>query len=190
MSLRKRLFGKRDPAGKRVVALIECHLNQNVRDPGAARYPAVNDALLDLLRSREVGLLQIPCPEMFDLGLARARPPGESIREMLDPAKARELAARVADRIEEHVRHGMEVLAILGGDVQSPGCAVHLVEQRLDPEKSGVFMLELHAELKARGITIPFRGIRESDPRAFQSDLDWLARTVHPPGRRNPRATR
>jgi len=175
MSLRARLFGKRGSASKRVVALIECHLNQNARDPGAARYPAVNDALLDLLRSREVGLLQIPCPEMFDLGLARTRPPGKSIREMLDPAKARELAVQVADRIEEHVRNGMTVLAILGGDVQSPGCAIHLVEQGLDPQRSGVFMLELHAELEAREITIPFRGVRESDPHSFQSDLDWLA---------------
>jgi predicted secreted protein len=178
MGIRERLFGRKDVAGRRVVALIECHLNQNARDPGAARYPAVNDALLDLLRGHEVGLLQIPCPEMFCLGLPRERPAGTSIRENLEPGKARYLAAQVADRIEEYVRHGRKVVAILGGDIQSPGCAVHVTGSGLDPERSGIFMLALHEVLESRGIDVPFRGIRESDPDTFAADLAWIDTTL------------
>ena len=178
MGFRERLFGRTDVAGQRIVALIECHLNQNARDPGAARYPAVNDSLLEALRRHDAGLLQIPCPEMFCLGLPRTRPPGTSIRQNLDPGKARYLAVQVADRIEEYERNGMRVVAILGGDVSSPGCAVHLTETGLDPQRSGVFMIELHALLASRDLAIPFRGIRESDPEAFAADLAWIENTL------------
>ena len=178
MGFRERIFGRKDVASRRVVALIECHLNQNARDPGAARYPAVNDSLLEALRKHDAGLLQIPCPEMFCLGLPRTRPPGTSIRQNLDPGKARYLAVQVADRIEEYERNGMRVVGILGGDVSSPGCAVHPTESGLDPERSGIFMLELHGVLASRGLEIPFRGIRESDPEAFAEDLAWVERAL------------
>jgi len=158
--------------------LIECHLNQNARDQGAARYPAVNHDLLDLLRDSSVGLLQVPCPEMHCLGLTRERPIGASLREAMETpdgrAKCRDLAQDVTDRIEDYIRQGVEVTAVLGGDVESPGCAVHEGPSGLAP-RSGIFMQELAAELGSRGLSVPFRGIRESRADAFQADLRWLS---------------
>lgn len=166
-----------DQRSRRVVALIECHINQNARVQGAAKYPAQNDALLDLLRGAQVGLLQIPCPEVHALGWARERPAGVPLRKAMEMprchAECRELARDVADRIEEYLDHGIEVVAVLGGDVASPGCAVHADGDGLSP-RSGIFTLALDAELQARGRRIPFRGIRESDPDAIQRDLRWL----------------
>jgi predicted secreted protein len=186
VGLKERLFGRSPPTdmrGRKVVALIECHLNQNARDAGAARSAAVNDALLEVLRAAQVGLLQIPCPEMFDLGLARERPQGTRIRDALRPGRCRELARQVADRIEEYASNDVAVLAVVGGDVESPGCAVHPAGEGLGP-RSGVFMLELRNELEDRGLAIPFRGLRESDPAALEEDLRWLAARVDPDGSR------
>ena len=180
MSLKTLITGRRSPSDSRsrkVVVLIECHLNQNARDPGAARYPAINHELLDLLRDASAGLLQIACPEMHCLGLARERPRGVSLHEAMDTpesrAKCRDLARDLTDRIEDYIRNGVEVIAILGGDVESPGCAVHETPTDLAPQ-SGIFMQEFGAELRSRGLQVPFRGIRESRRDAFESDLGWL----------------
>jgi predicted secreted protein len=167
-----------DPRSRKVVLLIECHLNQNARDRGAARYPAINRELLDLLRRSDAGWLQLPCPEMHCLGLDRRRPDGVSLRDAMSTpdnrAKCRDLARGVADRIQDYLRSGVEVVAVLGGDVDSPGCAVHEDACGLAP-RSGIFMQELSAELRGRGLSVPFRGIRESRPDAFRSDLRWLS---------------
>jgi len=181
VSVKTLITGRRsssDSRSRKVVVLIECHLNQNARDPGAARYPAINHELLDLLRDASAGLLQIACPEMHCLGLARERPRGTSLREVMDTpesrAKCRDLAQDVADRIEDYTRNGVEVVAVLGGDIDSPGCAVHEESTGLAPQ-SGIFMQELGAELRSRRLKVPFRGIRESWRDAFESDLRWLS---------------
>jgi len=181
VSLKSLIRGRRsppDPRSRKVVVLIECHVNQNARDRGAARYPAVNQELLELLRASSTGLIQIPCPEMYCLGLSRERPAGVSLREAMETpdcrAKCRHLARELADRIEDNMRNGVEVVAVLGGDVESPGCAVHAGPEGL-AQRSGVFMLELAAELRSRGLEVPFRGIRESRREALDADLRWLA---------------
>ena len=166
-----------DGRGRRVIAVIECVLNQNARDAGAARFPAMNCDVVRLCEEHDVGLLQIPCPEIAFLGWGRTRRKGESIRDALDTADGRQccagLARDIADRIEEYVRHGCEVLAILGGNPSSPGCAVHQDGSSMLPA-SGVLMRELHAELRRRGVEIPFRGMRDSDPELLAADIAWL----------------
>jgi len=170
----------RDKRSMKIVAVIHCIVNQNSRAPGAAVFPAMNTKVIEVLKKHEVGVLQMPCPEMICLGFPRSRPEGASIWDVLDTKEGREccrkLSIFVADQIEEFLKHGFKVLAILGGDVNSPGCAVHLSKEDMYKlEKgSGVFMKELHAELSKRGIKIPFRGIRDSDPEKLMEDVNWL----------------
>ena len=160
-----------------MVAVIECVLNQNARDAGAAIFPAMNGALLDLCRQYDVGIVQMPCPEIACLGFERKRPPGTSIRQALDTETGRQccakIGAEVADRLSAYADQGYRVLAILGGNPQSPGCAVHVGTEGLLPE-SGVLMQELQAELRKRGLEIPFRGLRDADAEQLKQDLDWL----------------
>jgi predicted secreted protein len=171
---------KPDARGGRVVLLIGCLLNQNARDLGAAQSPAMVGALVELLSAREVGMVQIPCPEIASLGFARRRAPGERIRDALSgPGPAAcwgQPAMATADRIQCYLDQGYQVLAVLGGNEESPGCAVHAAEDsggRL-AERSGVFMLALAAELERRGLCVPFRGMRDADPKGLEEDLDWL----------------
>jgi predicted secreted protein len=167
-----------DARAGRVVAVIHCVLNQNVRDTGAATLPDANWALLDLCRTHRVGILQMPCPEMACLGFARERPAGCGLRAMLELEGGRrccrQLAEQVAEQISDHLLHGHEVLAVLGGNRESPGCAVH-GEEGLEPE-SGVFMLALAESLDYRGIRLPFRPLRDAEPERLVEDLTWVAR--------------
>ena len=70
-----------DVRGRCFVAVIDCILNQNARDAGAARFPAMNFELLRLCHENQVGILQMPCPELAALGFNRSRAPGKTIRD-------------------------------------------------------------------------------------------------------------
>ena len=169
-----------DKRSMRIVVVINCVLNQNARAPGAAVFPGMNTKVIDILRKHKVGVLQMPCPEMICLGLLRSRPEGTSIWDIIDTQDGRKCCRRlsvfVADQIEEFLNNGFKVLAILGGDVDSPGCAVHTSDEKGYElvEGSGVFMRELYSELKRRGIRIPFRGIRDSDQNRLMEDIRWI----------------
>ena len=184
-----RLIGRtddRDVRSRRMVAVIECLLNQNARDAGAAVFPAMNGAVIDLCRQHDIGLLQMPCPEIACLGLARERQPGQSLREALDTEAGRACCARLAgevvDRLQAYMRAGYQVVAALGGNQGSPGCAVHCGREGV-LETSGIFMRELAAELARRQIALPLMAIRDSEPALLDQDVQALRKliTVQPP---------
>jgi predicted secreted protein len=166
-----------DNRNRRVVVMIECLLNQNARDAGAATFAAMNWPILQLCNEYNVGIVQIPCPEMSFLGFARKRGRGQSIRDALDTqqgrAQCRKISMDIAVRIKEYLDQGYQIVAVLGGNPESPGCAVHRQDQALSPE-SGVFMRELEDELSKRGMHIPFKGIRDYDPDMLAQDVEWL----------------
>lgn len=169
-----------DDRSGRMVFLIECLLNQNARDRGAARSPAAERELVDLLLDAGVGLVQMPCPETYCLGFERKRAPGQSLRQALEAeqpaACCRHLATIAARRIQTYLEQGYEVIAILGGNVQSPGCAVHIDGgggTRLTG-RSGVFMQALSDELARHDTHIPFHRIRDADPDLLRRDIQWL----------------
>jgi predicted secreted protein len=171
---------REDSRSKRIVFLIECLLNQNARDPGAAESPAVARKPLDLLLESGVGLVQMPCPEIACLGFERRRSPGQSLRQALEAEQptscCRHLATITAERIQTYLDQGYEVVAILGGNEQSPGCAVHATDVRGTSltDRSGVFMQALAEALAQRGIHIPLRGMRDANPDLLEQDLRWL----------------
>ena len=171
---------RRDARGGRCVAVIECILNQNARDRGAAAYPALNAAVVALCARYGVGMLQIPCPEIRALGPARARPAGVGIRDCMDsPAgwrACREIGEDLARRVREYLDQGVELLAVLGGNPESPGCAVHpsaCVDGNLDTA-SGILMQTLSEAFAAADIRVPFRGMRDCREDWLAEDLHWL----------------
>ena len=157
--------------------MIECIFNQNARDAGAANFPAINWPILSLCNEYNAGILEMPCPEISFLGSERKRQPGQSIRDALDTCEGRsccrKISIDIADRIEDYTEQGYQILAILGGNPKSPGCAIHCENSNL-LANSGVFMKELQHELRKRRIEIPFKGIRDSDPEMFAKDIEWV----------------
>jgi len=181
----------RDHRSGRLVAVIECILNQNARERGAATYPAINQAILQLCLQYDIGLLQIPCPEMKFLGLRRARPAGTTLRACLDTAAGQHccqaISRELADRLQDYIQNGYQLLAILGGNPDSPGCAVHHERGQQGKERladhSGILMLALQAELRKRALEVPFVGIRDYRPELLSDDLAGLE-TLFQDGRR------
>jgi predicted secreted protein len=155
-------------AGMPGVAFVaHCLLNQNSKTSGGARCPGVYSPLVSTLRERGWRIQQMPCPELAFTGLNRFW----AVREQLDTAAyrrhCRRLAKGVAGAIEVHVRAGDDV--ILVGLEGSPSMGVHVTSS--DPERggrpewpegsdelspgSGIFIDELAAELRERGVPMP-----------------------------------
>jgi predicted secreted protein len=169
-----------------LVFAIECIANQNARDRGAAQSPCAQIETLEILLEHDVGIAQIPCPEMACLGFARARPAGTSISAaLLRPeaqARCRRLVHHTIERLQGYRDHGVQVVAILGGNAASPACAVHGSGDPLWPaalsKDSGIFMQGLAGAMAERAIDVPFRGIRDAEAGALADDLSWLRARV------------
>lgn len=182
-TLYKKLFERtgftpiNDNRSGRLVAVIECIFNQNARDAGAANFPAINGPILDLCNEYNVGIIEMPCPEIRFLGFERKRQSGQSIRDALDTVEGRNCCRKISidivDRIEDYTQQGYQLLAILGGNPKSPGCAIHCQDRHL-LANSGVFMKELQDEFRKRRIEVPFKGIRDSEPEMFAQDIEWV----------------
>ena len=141
-----------DGRSKKVIFLAHCLLNQNAISDGTAVCPAAFGELIQLLLDREVGIVQMPCPELCCLGLDRGdvhgaeRPVVEEntrIRRAMEkdgPRQKREaLADLVAEQVQEYHKHGFQVLGIVGA-----------IAQRLE----------------AAGISVPMLGLKGSDDAA------------------------
>lgn len=162
-----------DCRSKRVIFLAHCILNQNAISDGTAGYPAAHADVVRAILDAQVGIVQMPCPELCCLGLDRGDPQGADrpvvventrIREALDRPDAREQLDRLVDhvmlQIREYLRHGFQIAGIVGVN-RSPSCGVDTTSDH-DREVAGqgVFLAKLRAALAADGISLPVIGIK------------------------------
>lgn len=125
-----------DGRSKKVVFIAHCLLNQNAISDGTAVRPAAFEQLAYALLEREIGIVQMPCPELCCLGLDRGDEAGgqrdvleENTRiraEMQKPRAHGRLTAIVEQvmwQIGEYHRHGFEILGVIGAN-RSPNCGV------------------------------------------------------------------
>ena len=165
-----------DGRSKKVIFLAHCLLNQNAISDGTAVCPAAFGELIQLLLDREVGIVQMPCPELCCLGLDRGdvhgaeRPVVEEntrIRRAMEkdgPRQKREaLADLVAEQVQEYHKHGFQVLGIVGAN-RSPNCGLETTSDfDREVEGRGAFMEAIAQRLEAAGISVPMLGLKRPD---------------------------
>jgi predicted secreted protein len=159
-----------DPRSGKVVFLSHCMLNQNARIIRAADFPAMFEPLIEYLKKKQVGLIQMPCPELYCLGLGR-----RSVRVGLEsPAGRQRLERLINDQIftiREYLFQGFEVVGILGKQ-GSPACGV--TRTWLDnrhQEGQGVWIRELKKRLVAEKLDIPVFGVADHKQ---DEAIQWL----------------
>ena len=149
----------------KLVVVAHCILNQNSRVLGLARYPAVIDEIIDILRRCNVGFLQMPSPELANAGAKR---PSKTREEYDTPdyrKHCKQIAISTADQLEEFAKNDIVALAVLGIE-NSPSCNVEG-----SAGETGILLEELIAELKKRRLEIPSRAISASK---VAVDVKWL----------------
>lgn len=178
---------KRDLRSAKVVLVAHCILNQNSRVSGLARFPGMIREVVDVLRRHEVGVVQMPCPELLHAGLKRWSRTKEQYDTPFFRRYCRGLATALADQIEEYLRGNVAVLAVVGMD-GSPTCGVEETSvgfeggdlEKIEVPKAesvkgkGIFIEELQLKLEERNISIPFLGIKDREVEKGIAKLEEL----------------
>jgi predicted secreted protein len=165
-----------DNRSRRVILLPHCALNQNARSAGAAERPAAVAELVTGLLNRNIGIIQMPCPEICALGLVRGEVRLE--KEMRTPsarAISRSLAKNLAEQIRMYLDSGIQIVGIFGKN-GSPSCGVEETWANGVCEGKGAFIEELAAEISEQGFKIEIAGIRDNKPDEALAIADkWLS---------------
>ena len=172
---------KRDWSGDnrsgRVIFLSHCMLNQNARIVHEGDFPAMFGPLIDYLKKKQVGLIQMPCIELYVLGLGRF-----DVRVgMESPAGMKRLERLIDDQIftmREYLFQGFEIVAILGKQ-GSPSCGVTRTWlDNLQQDGQGVWIRELKKRLAMEKLDIPVHGVAD-----FEQDytINWLEERLKKP---------
>lgn len=164
-----------DGRSRKVVLIAHCLLNQNAISDGTAVFPAAFRDVIDAYLDKDVGIVQLPCPELCCLGLDRGNVHGAEspvteentrIRRMMEKDDIRKQLSQLTDyvmkQITEYHRHGFEVKAIIGAN-RSPNCGVETTSDNdREIDGRGLFMDELYRRIKAEKIEIAMFGIKSN----------------------------
>lgn len=167
-----------DKRSKSVILVAHCILNQNAISDGTACFPGCIKEILELLSSSDVGIIQMPCPELHCLGLDRGNVNGSSapvveentrIRERLSQRPATEhiqdLTQDIIRQLLDYQKYGFEIKGVVGIN-RSPSCGVNTTsKQNQEVKGEGIFVEALRHKLEENDINVAFVGIK-----AFEID--------------------
>lgn len=165
-----------DQRSKKIVLVAHCLLNQNAKIDACAYYPGAIKEAVELLLAADVGIVQLPCPELYCLGLDREVSPGTNPSvEAEDSRVAKRMAEEKAQawcrktvnsvifELNEYQKHGFQIVGLIGINC-SPTCGVDTTWSE-DHEHAGhgVFIRMLKDELDQQGIVVRMAGIKARD---------------------------
>ncbi len=132
----------KDERSKRVVFLSHCLLNENTRYMGGAFCGGVNHEVMELFKQKDIGIVQINCPERISWGgiykknvfqffgvayqskfIFKLLKPFVNITFRILNRKMKGVARYTANEIQDYIKNGMEVIAFVGVG-GSPSCGV------------------------------------------------------------------
>ena len=138
---------------KKLVVTAHCVLNQNAVVREWERAPGAFNKLVKVLLEENVGILQLPCPEMAYLG--EERPPKTKEEYDTPPYRVlcQQLPAPLIKQLEDYDQQGYQIIGLLGIS-QSPSCDTL--------SEKGIFMEELMDQLEKKNIRLRCFDVPES----------------------------
>ena len=164
-----------DNRSRKVILVSHCILNQNSISDGTADYPAQFDEIVKLLTDNNIGIMQLPCPELLCLGLDRGDKNGGSrellqensrIRILLEKEynlrRLHEIVRPIVCQVKEYLKYEFTIIGLIGIN-RSPSCGVETTSAvNQEVGRKGVFINMLLEELKREGIIIKSIGVKTS----------------------------
>ena len=166
-----------DERSKKLVLVSHCILNQNSISDATADFPGTFEEIVKLFLDAKVGIIQMPCPELMCLGLARGDVHGGERGVLVENSRIREnmksaeslkiidmLVEQVLFQIEEYLKNGFTILGIVGVN-RSPSCGISTTSKdSQEVEGKGVYMERLEKVLEEKNIHIDMIGTKTSEP--------------------------
>jgi predicted secreted protein len=141
-------------------------LNQNSRALGLAKKPSAITEVIEFLMHKDIGIIQMPCPELAYDGLLRPPRTKDQYNNVIFREHCRKISEEIANQIQEYSEAGVKAKIIIGVD-GSPSCGVI---------NSGILIEELRSALKKKKIELPFHGIRYERLSEDIAELEKLIR--------------
>jgi len=157
----------KDSKSRRLALVAHCMLNQNSRALGLAEKPRAVAEIADFLMRKDLGIIQMPCPELAYAGVLRQPQTKEQYDNPTFRGHCRKIADEIAEQIREYEKCGIRLRLILGVD-GSPSCAVN--------REPGILMEELRSVLDKRQVVAPFYGVRFEH---LKEDLAKIERMIN-----------
>lgn len=165
-----------DGRSKKVVFIAHCFLNQNAISDGTAVYPAAFKKVIEVFLNLDIGIIQLPCPELSCLGLDRGNIHGVDCPVIVENTRIRKemqktdvnilftnLINQVMQQVLEYHKYGFEIIGIIGAN-RSPNCGVDTTsDNNLEIKGKGLFMEELSKRLSLEHLSIPMMGLKSTD---------------------------
>lgn len=165
-----------DKRSKRVIFVAHCILNQNAISDGTANYPGSHVDIIRTLLDAQVGIIQMPCPELCCLGLDRGNIWGAESPVVVENTRIRKeiqrpdavslldrLVEQVISQIIEYHKHGFKILGIVGIN-RSPSCGVDTTSNdNKEIGGAGVFVTRIKSALATCNLSIPVIGIKSDN---------------------------
>jgi len=158
----------KDRRSGKIALVSHCILNQNSRAVGLKERPSAVAEIMGFLARNEIGLIQMPCPELADAGVLRPPKTREQYDNVSFRRYCRKIAEELADQIQEYEKSKIKLKLVLGVE-GSPSCGVN--------EVSGVFLEELRSALDKRAISAPFFGVNFGRLKEDVGKLEKLVRS-------------
>lgn len=132
--------------GKKVILISHCILNQNtvVNAWERAKGPL---KLGTILMESDFGIIQLPCPEFFCLGLNRPPLEFEDYNGEKHRKKMEKILENIFWQLEKYIENDYSLSAVIGIN-ESPNCNLS--------GRKGVFMEIIYEKLKSLNLNPPF----------------------------------
>lgn len=162
---------------KKIVLIAHCILNINSKVSGLAKTNLEMKSVFRLLLEKDIGIIQLPCPELTIYGSRRWGHVKEQFATPYYRKHCREIFKPYLEQIIDYQAAGYEIIALIGVE-GSPSCGVNktcsacwqgevtdlkpveLASLEMIAE-SGIFIEEIKKILKEKEIKIPLIAIDE-----------------------------
>lgn len=158
----------KDKRSGKLALVAHCILNQNSRVFGLAEKAGMINEIVRFFMRNNVGVVQMPCPELVYAGLSRAPKTREQYDNLRFRKTCRKIAEQLAEQISEYRRQKIKLKVVIGVD-GSPSCGVR---------DSGILIEELRLALDKIGISAPFYGVSYKHLKSAIHKLDELIKSA------------
>ncbi len=176
-----------DCRSKKVIFLAHCILNQNSISDGTADFPGSNCELVEFLLKTEIGIVQMPCPELHCLGLDRGNINGGKLPVVVGNTRIRKLMSsyesikrmknmvnQLVKQMDEYIKNGFILLGIVGID-RSPSCGVNTTSMNnKEVDGEGVFVKLLQEKKEKKNINMEVIGMKSTETKKIITEIEKI----------------
>lgn len=165
---------------KKMVILSHCILNVNSKVEGFEPFKSMVKNLVNKLEELELGIIQLPCPELLLMGMRRWGVVKEQLSHPYAREEMKKMLQPIIYQIQSYKDAGYKIYSVIGID-GSPSCGVnftckseswrgefssiknfeHLASDFNIENEKGIFMEIFEQELSKVGLEIPFIALNE-----------------------------